>query len=141
MRAVVGGSLWMQRFSAFLLFIFGGLALLLAGVGLYGVMSYSVSQRSHEIGIRMALGAAAKQVLRMVLRQSLTMVLIGMLVGLPLALAVNRLLADKLYGVGKLEVLVILAVCLILGGVSFLASFIPARRTTRIHPAVALRVD
>lgn len=141
MREVVGGSLWIQRFSAFLLFIFGGLALLLAGIGLYGVMSYSVNQRSHEIGIRMALGAAAKQVLQLVLRQSLTMVLIGMLVGLPLALAVNRLLAGRLYGVAKLELLVVLIVCLILAGVSLLASFIPARRTTRIHPAVALRAD
>lgn len=141
MQEVVESSLWLQRFGAYLLFIFGGLALLLAAVGLYGVVSYSVSQRAHEIGIRMALGAVRKDVLRLILRQSLTMVLIGMLVGLPLAFAVNRALAGMLYGIGNAELLTILIVCVILAGVSLLASFIPARRTSKVHPAVALRYE
>lgn len=141
MNEVVGSSLWMQRFSAYLLFILAGLALLLAGIGLYGVMSYSIGQRSREIGIRMALGATSKQVLRLVFRQSLTMVGIGMLVGLPIALVLNRLLAGKLYGVGSMEFPLVLFVCLILVGVTLLASLLPARRTTLIHPAVVLRAD
>ncbi len=124
-----------------LLSIFAGLATLLAAVGLYGVISYSVAQRTREIGIRMALGGQRADMLRLVLRQSGALVLIGMLVGLPAAFAATRLIGTMLYGVGATDILTYLLVIALLGGAAFFASIIPAFRATKVDPMVALRYE
>ena len=124
-----------------LLSIFAGLATFLAAIGLYGVISYSVAQRTKEIGIRMALGGQREDMLRMVLRQSGKLVLVGMLVGVPVALGATRLLGTMLYGVGAIDFVTYLLVILLLGAAAFLASVIPAFRATRVDPMVALRYE
>ena len=124
-----------------LLSIFAGLATLLAAIGLYGVISYSVAQRTKEIGIRMALGGQREDMLRMVLRQSGKLVLVGMLVGVPAALGATRLLGTMLYGVGASDLVTYLLVIALLGLAAFLASVIPAFRATRVDPMVALRYE
>ena len=124
-----------------LLSIFAGLATFLAAIGLYGVISYSVAQRTKEIGIRMALGGQSADMLRMVLRQSGKLVLVGMLVGVPLALGATRLLGTMLYGVEAIDFVTYLLVIALLGLAAFLASVIPAFRATRVDPMVALRYE
>ena len=124
-----------------LLSIFAGLATFLATIGLYGVISYSVAQRTKEIGIRMALGGQREDMLRMVLRQSGKLVLVGMLVGVPLALGATRLLGTMLYGVEAIDFVTYLLVIALLGLAAFLASVIPAFRATRVDPMVALRYE
>ncbi len=121
--------------------IFGGLALLLGAVGLYGVMSYAVAGRTREIGVRMALGARRADVLWMVLRESLVLVVAGVLVGIPAAVGAARALDSLLYNVGKLDAWSLLASVTLLGFVATLAGFIPARRATRVDPMVALRYE
>jgi predicted permease len=118
---------------------FGGLATLLACLGLYGVMSYMVVRRTNEIGIRMALGARHGDVLNMVLKESLTLVLAGIAIGVPIALAVTRLIANRLFGVGAGDPVVIGSVVLLMTAVATLAGFLPARRAARVDPLVALR--
>ncbi len=139
MQEVVERSLWLQRFSAQLLFVFGVAALILACVGLYGVISYSVGQRQQEMGIRMALGASGWRNTKLVVTQSLWLVVIGALLGLPLALFANRFLARLFYGLSSAEILLVLTVTVLLGSVGFLAALLPAYRTGRIKPVVALR--
>ena len=124
-----------------LLSIFAGLATLLAAIGLYGVISYSVAQRTKEIGIRMALGGQRTDMLRMVLRQSGVLVLVGMLAGVPVALAATRLLGTMLYGVGATDFVTYFFVIALLGAAAFLASIIPAFRATKVDPMVALRYE
>jgi putative ABC transport system permease protein len=124
-----------------LLSIFAGLATFLAAIGLYGVISYSVAQRTKEIGIRMALGGQREDMLRLVLRQSGKLVLVGMLVGVPAALGATRLLGTMLYGVGAIDFVTYLLVIALLGVAAFLASVIPAFRATRVDPMVALRYE
>lgn len=141
MKEVVSSSLGSWRFRAILLTSFAGLALLIAAIGTYGVMSYAVSRKTHEIGIRMALGAQKTDVLRLVVRQGMIPALIGVSVGLGAALALTRLLASMLYGVKPTDPLTFIAVSLILLGVAVLACYIPARRATRIDPMVALRYE
>ncbi len=130
-----------HRFPALLLGLFATLALVLAGVGIYGVTSYSVSQRLHEMGIRMALGAQRNDVLRMVVGQGLPLILIGVAVGLAGAFGLTRLMSRMLYGVRPTDLLTFTVVSLVLGGVALLASFIPARRASRVDPMVALRYE
>jgi putative ABC transport system permease protein len=113
----------------------------LAAIGIYGVMSQLVLQSTHEIGIRMALGAAPASVLGMVLRNAMTMALCGIVVGALAALFVTRLMASMLYGVGATDPITFGAVAAILAGVAFLASYLPARRATRVDPMVVLRYE
>jgi putative ABC transport system permease protein len=141
MQDVLARSVLRQKFAMLLLSIFAGLATLLAAIGLYGVISYSVAQRTKEIGIRMALGGQREDMLRMVLRQSGKLVLVGMLVGVPLALGATRLLGTMLYGVEAIDFVTYLLVIALLGLAAFLASVIPAFRATRVDPMVALRYE
>ncbi len=124
-----------------LLGIFAAVAMVLAAIGIYGVIAYSVTQRTREFGIRMALGAQRPQMLGMVLRQSLGVVLIGIVLGLVAAFAATRLLASMLYGVGANDILTYAAVVLLLSVAALLASYIPARRAMKVDPMVALRYE
>jgi predicted permease len=130
-----------RKFNMMLLGIFAGVALVLAAVGLYGVMSYSVSWRTQEIGIRMALGAKRTDVLRMVVRQGMTMTLIGLAFGLVGVFALSRVMVGLLYGVSPTDPLTFTGVSIILLLVALLACLIPARRATRVDPIVALRTE
>jgi len=127
------------RLTLVLLALFSGLALLLAAVGLYGVMSYLVAQRTHEIGIRLALGAQAGDVLKLIVGQGMALALLGVGLGLGAALALTRLMARLLYGVSATDPLTFAAVALLLSLIALLACYVPARRATRIDPLVALR--
>ncbi|HYV13303.1 MAG TPA: ABC transporter permease [Pyrinomonadaceae bacterium] len=130
-----------RKFNMLLLGIFAGVALVLAAVGLYGVMSYSVSWRTQEIGIRMALGAKRTDVLRMVVRQGMTMTLIGLALGLVGVIALSRVMVGLLYGVSPTDPLTFTGVSIVLLVVALLACLIPARRATRVDPIVALRSE
>jgi predicted permease len=141
MEQVLSNSLWQPRFSMMLIGAFAGLALLLACVGVYGVMSYAVAQRTKELGVRMALGAAPSDVLRMVLRNSLTLAGIGIAIGSAAALALTRTMASMLYETKPFDPLVFSSAAVILAGVAVLASFAPARRAMRVEPVIALRCE
>jgi predicted permease len=141
MEEIISDSLAQKRLTRLLLASFAGLALVLAAIGIYGVMSQLVLQSTHEIGIRMALGAAPASVLGMVLRNAMTMALCGIVVGALAALFVTRLMASMLYGVGATDPITFGAVAAILAGVAFLASYLPARRATRVDPMVVLRYE
>ena len=135
----VAASLASQRLTMVLLGVFAAVALGLATVGLYGVMALSVTQRTRELGIRMALGAQRSAVLALVLRQGVGLVAIGLGVGLVIALAVGQVMARAFYGVGGSDPVTLGAVCVVLGGAALLACWLPARRATRLDPMVALR--
>ena len=137
----IGQTLYAERVAASLLTVLGILALLLAAVGLYSVMAYSVTQRTHEIGIRMALGAKRKDVLKLVVGQGFGLTLIGIVAGLVVAFALGRLLASFLYGTTTRDPTTFVAVLVLLGGVALLASYIPGRRATKVDPVVALRYE
>ncbi|HEX8140385.1 MAG TPA: ABC transporter permease [Pyrinomonadaceae bacterium] len=141
MRELASESVAQPRFRTLLLAIFAAVALLLSGVGLYGVMSYWVTQRTREIGVRMALGAQASDVLRMVVGQGMMMAVVGVCVGLVASLALTRVIHSLLFGVSTTDPLTFAAVPLVLCVVAFLASYIPARRATRIDPMIALRYE
>jgi ABC-type antimicrobial peptide transport system permease subunit len=130
-----------SELGAALLGVFGILALLLATVGIYGVTSYAVAQRTREMGIRAALGATARDLVTLVARQSMRVVTIGAAIGLVLALAAARLLISQLYGVSATDPLTFVLMPAFLLGVALLATIIPARRATRVDPSVALRTD
>ena len=138
---LLGTSVAPRRFNMLLLGIFAGVALVLAAVGLYGVMSYSVSWRTHEIGIRMALGAKRADVLRLVVRQGMTMTLIGLALGLVGAFLLSRVMVGLLYGVSHNDPLTFAGVSIVLLVVALLACLLPARRATRVDPIVALRTE
>jgi putative ABC transport system permease protein len=139
MEQVVSASIARPRFMTLLLSLFASVALTLAAVGLYAVMAYSVSRRTHEIGIRMALGARGSAVARMVIGQGLALTLAGIAIGLVGGLALHRLLKNLLFGVSATDPLTLAGVSGLLALVGFLASYLPARRATRVDPVIALR--
>ena len=141
MTTVFDQALWAPRMGALLLAIFGGLALALASIGVYGVMAYSVSQRTRELGIRLALGATSGEVRRMVLRQGLSLTLSGIAVGTATAVFLARLVSDLLYGISAIDPLTFVVIPVGLLAVAALAIYIPARRASRVDPVVALRIS
>jgi putative ABC transport system permease protein len=141
MEFLLARNLAQPRFNMMLLGGFAGVALLLAAIGIYGVIGYSVAQRTREIGIRMALGAQRTDMLQMILRQSLSVVVIGLLIGLLAAFAATRLLASLLYGVGANDLITYASVVFLLGGTALFASYIPARRAMKVDPMEALRYE
>ncbi|HZF39358.1 MAG TPA: FtsX-like permease family protein, partial [Blastocatellia bacterium] len=141
MEAIVAQSLTRDRFSALILGAFGCLAVILAAVGIYGVIAYSVAQRTNEIGVRMALGAQGADVVWLVLRQGLRLVIIGIAIGLLISAVATRVLAAVLFGISPADPGAFGAVALLLGLVALLACWIPARRATKVDPLVALRID
>ena len=141
MEAILADSIARERFSMVLLAIFAGVALILAAVGIYGVMSYSVAQRTHEIGIRMALGAQTGTVLKLAVGYGLKLVIVGIVVGLIGAFALTRLMSTLLFGVTATDPTTFTLISLLLVGVAALASYIPARRATKVDPITALRYE
>jgi ABC-type antimicrobial peptide transport system permease subunit len=141
MTKIVSDSIATQRFTMILLEIFSGLALVLSSVGIYGVISYLVGQRTHEIGIRMALGAQRREVVRMVLGEGLRVALLGVVVGIVAALGLTRLLTQMIFGVRTVDPLTFAGVAILLTFVAMVACYIPARRAMRVDPIVALRYE
>ena len=141
MNERIGGQLAADRMIAVLLSVFGGGALLLAAIGIYGVMGYAVAQRTHEIGIRIALGAAQRDILRLIVGQGMVLIAIGAGIGLALALAATQVLKSLLFGVSATDPLTFASVLVMLVGVALLACYLPARRATKVDPLVALRYE
>jgi putative ABC transport system permease protein len=141
MAEVFGTSVAQPRFSMLVVGLFAALALVLSAVGIYGVMAYSVSRRAHEIGVRMALGARASQVLKLVLKEGMTLALLGIGIGLFGAFALTRLMATLLFGVSTRDPFTFVSVATLLAVVAFVACYIPARRATKVDPLVALRYE
>ncbi len=141
LNETVSASLAQRRFSMEMVGLFALTALLLAALGIYGVISYLVSERTHEIGIRLALGASRSNILRIVLRQGLGLAIVGAAVGLVCALIVSHLMASLLYGVRPTDPGTFAGVTLLLMGVALLACYVPAHRAMRVDPMVALRYE
>ena len=141
MAEVMGESLARRRLVLTLFSLFAVLALLLAAIGIYGVLASSVAQRTRELGIRIALGATTRGVLQLVIGNGVRLVVLGIAFGLAGAVAANRLLADLLFGVSATDPLTFTAIALLLSAVAILASYIPARRATKVDPLVALRYE
>jgi len=141
MDDLVANSVSQQRFNMFLLGAFAGLALLLAEVGIYSVLSYSVKRRVREIGIRLALGAGLSDVMRMVVLEGMKPTLLGVVIGAAGALALGRVLSSLIYGIRPTDPITFLAVAFLLAAIALFASIIPAYRATKVDPMVALRYE
>ena len=141
LRQIVGDSMAQRRFSMLLMGIFAAVALALAAVGIYGVMSYSVAQRRHEIGIRIALGAQTSDVLKLVVGQGMTMTLIGLAIGLATAVALTRLLETLLFGISATDWLTYAEIAALLASVALVACYLPAHRASQVDPMIALRQE
>ncbi len=138
--AMLDGSA-QQEFWMLLFGLFAGLAVGLAAIGLYGVISYAVAQRTHELGIRTALGATRNDVLTMIVRQGLVLVLLGVAIGIPAAVGLTRVIASQLFGVSPTDPATFAAASVVFVGIALLACSIPARRATKVDPLVALRAE
>jgi putative ABC transport system permease protein len=141
LTGALDASLTEQRFRTFLLGLFAAMALILAAIGIFGVISYSVSRRTHEMGIRVALGASRGAILRMVLRETLLLTFAGVAIGIPCALAASRLVGHMLFGVSPHDLVTLTIVAVVLAAVAAFAGYLPARRATRVDPLVALRYE
>ncbi|HZM89265.1 MAG TPA: ABC transporter permease [Blastocatellia bacterium] len=141
MDEAVYESLVRERFTTLLLIVFAGLALTLAAIGIYGVMSYAVNQRTHEIGIRVALGAQTRDIFKQVIGRAMRLAAAGIALGLAASIALTRLMASLLYGVSTTDPLTFASIAIVLLGVSLLASYIPARRATKVDAMIALRYE
>ena len=141
MDEVVSRSTSRQRFNMWLMSVFGGCALLLAAIGIYGLMAYAVEQRTQEIGIRLALGASVPQVRRMVVVQGMRLAIVGVVIGVGSALGLAGLVQSMLYGVTTRDPLVFVGVPLLLTAVAFFAVYLPARRASKVDPIAALRYE
>ena len=141
MEQVVADTLWQPRFNLQLIGLFAGLALVLAAVGLYGVMSYSVTQRTHEVGLRMALGAGRFDVIKLMVGQGMKLALAGIGLGLIAAFGLTRLMTKLLYGISATDPLTFVVIALLLTLIALLACWIPARRATKVDPMIALRCE
>jgi putative ABC transport system permease protein len=141
MEHIVSESVTQPRFNLFLVGLFGGLALLLSAAGIYGVTSYTVTQRTHELGIRLALGAQVSDVLKLVLGQGMAVIGIGLVLGLAASFALMRLMRSLLFGVGENDPLTFVAITLVLLVVALIACYVPARRATKVDPLIALRYE
>jgi putative ABC transport system permease protein len=139
MTDVIFASVAQPRFVAFMVLVFAVVALALAAIGTYGVLAYTVEQRTQEIGVRMALGAQARQVLQMILAQGAWLVGLGLVLGVAGSLALRKVLASVLFGVTPTDPVILGTVVLVLSAVAFAACYLPARRATRVNPLVALR--
>jgi putative ABC transport system permease protein len=141
MNEVVAQALGQTRLMMWLLGIFAGVALLLASIGIYGAVAYTVEQRTGEIGVRMALGAQTRDVLRLIINQGMKPVVIGLAVGIAAAFALGRLIAAQLYQVSAHNPALLVGATLLLAGTALIACLLPARRASRINPIIALRVE
>jgi len=141
MSGLVDDSLRTDHFVAQLSAAFGLLAIVLAGVGLYGIMAFTVARRTRDIGIRMALGASSSSILRHTLRETLLLMLVGIAVGVPIALAGTHLIRTMLFGLGAADPAALIAACAILAIIAVAASYMPARRASQVDPMVALRYE
>jgi putative ABC transport system permease protein len=141
MEQLVGGSVARQRFNMSLLGLFAALGLVLAAVGIYGVMAYGVSQRAHEIGLRLALGARGGDVMKVVVKQGMALAITGVAIGLGASYALTRLMKTLLFGVSPTDLATFVIIALLLIVVALLACYIPARRAAKVDPMVALRCE
>jgi len=139
--AMLDDNLRQERIIAQLSTIFGALALLLAAIGLYGILSYSVAERTNEIGIRMALGAERARVIRMILRETAILIAIGLAAGVPASLACARLIQSKLFGLKPADPLTLAAALVVMVVIAISAGYLPARRASRVDPLIALRYE
>jgi putative ABC transport system permease protein len=141
MNDMIARTLLQKKFTMLLLSIFAGAALLLAAIGLYGVISYSVAQRTRELGIRIALGAQRSDVLRLILRQGMTLVAAGVIFGIAASLGLTRLIASLLYGISASDPITFFLLSAALVFVAFIACWLPARRASAVDPIIALRAE
>jgi ABC-type antimicrobial peptide transport system permease subunit len=141
MEQVLAEGISRQNFNMLLLSIFAAIALLLAAIGIYGIMAYSVEQRTQEMGIRMALGASRRSMMGLIVRQGMKLAGVGVLAGLAVSYGLARLLSSLLYGVKATDPITFSAVAIILTLVAFLATYVPARRAMKVDPLIALRYE